>query len=1059
MKKSTRIISVILAMVMCVTSLSIAASAQIYDYSTPAGYDNLEKPYLSFEQAGSLLLDFVDNMLADANINENIDLSILGNIKFDLRSIDRMINSLIDLKNMTLFSVAVGMGLVGDIGNIDFGDITSLRRTTPGTPDYQVLYMLTRFLRTNRTIIGKLIDDTLSLGMIGWFVDINDLLGGNVITLVRGLLYDLLVDPATSTLTPNSNVDTMVDEFVYDLVVGPNGMLPSLEAVLVRDGLMSKPGKANFKLANISFYALFRSLIPAALDELVGPMLVGLFEDLDPMILEVILGVLGIDPEEIPDTTEEFVSRLLDLQNGYLRNFILLNEEGFFLLPAFYDMLTMLLGVLNGLLPTLSLYPNIELRTEQEVEAITDEAESVAYLLRTVLVGMMDFAVIPASVTSLREVVCYLLINMMGDWYPDRDYYAMIANGTLNPKGDGVMEIAAAFIQYYINALLPVNIPEGLSFEDTLAWVIDNYLLAQFGGFLNTTNVSPSDNVWKKLDIILWKNLFNRNWLHPDFSEQNYPDGTLTKSLIFDKLIYAILDWNFEELFSLLRSHPTGEFNKSLADLIITILRRILNGVFGGNQVIPNSITNLNQIVQASMLRTIVQNLFYYLPNYIDPLLRSAMPLLTSMMVGNEEREGWRPQPPPGTYYDAAQLRVILERQIPDRENSSIPYTDPNYFFIGPEDFILYQYYNYTDMRDEALALLARIDAGDPDVTAQNIIATTYRLEYYYNRMQPRIADTKQLLAEINGAKAFYGSGDYEFAFGSKGPATQFTLKTWYDYLAALEFATQVYEEKLFDNLNGTTFLRQSKITFARRLLIEAQKLLKKFGAEADLSVLLRYLASAEQIFLEDELAIGGAYFPESLLVLRDAYWYGVEVANAGWDGSDQNIIDEAAIAVKDAIDSLAPIPDLVPVTGSRTVLDRGSGYAWGFQEGFKGFYDYVEVRKGANGFMQIEPNLKGGYGTGAKINLVLELGGPVVRSYTVLVFGDVDGNTWADGMDANVLNAAFENLLDLSYNLGPAFEVAGDANGDGVVDRFDYNLLLQSGLKTAKVDQKGVLN
>ncbi len=96
----------------------------------------------------------------------------------------------------------------------------------------------------------------------------------------------------------------------------------------------------------------------------------------------------------------------------------------------------------------------------------------------------------------------------------------------------------------------------------------------------------------------------------------------------------------------------------------------------------------------------------------------------------------------------------------------------------------------------------------------------------------------------------------------------------------------------------------------------------------------------------------------------------------------------------------------------------------------------------------------KNGIGTGTVIRLVN--GGEVLKYYTLIIFGDVDGNARADGTDANLVYALNADLIELSA-LSTAQQYACDANNDGRIDVEDYNLLIQAGLLKTTVNQRGV--
>lgn len=76
-----------------------------------------------------------------------------------------------------------------------------------------------------------------------------------------------------------------------------------------------------------------------------------------------------------------------------------------------------------------------------------------------------------------------------------------------------------------------------------------------------------------------------------------------------------------------------------------------------------------------------------------------------------------------------------------------------------------------------------------------------------------------------------------------------------------------------------------------------------------------------------------------------------------------------------------------------------------------------------------------------------------IYESCVVIVFGDVDGDGWYNGMDAFIVSLISAGLLT-EENLGTAAWMAADCNHDGSIDEADFRLLEQAGLLLAEVDQ-----
>ena len=76
-----------------------------------------------------------------------------------------------------------------------------------------------------------------------------------------------------------------------------------------------------------------------------------------------------------------------------------------------------------------------------------------------------------------------------------------------------------------------------------------------------------------------------------------------------------------------------------------------------------------------------------------------------------------------------------------------------------------------------------------------------------------------------------------------------------------------------------------------------------------------------------------------------------------------------------------------------------------------------------------------------------------IIDAYTVVLFGDVNGDGWYDGMDAVTVSCIANGMLTKDQ-IGEAAYMAADCNHDGVVDEFDVALLNQAGVLLANVDQ-----
>lgn len=1166
MKKSVRLISILMAMLLCFSCMTTGVWAEYADYSRPAGTNSLDHPVISAYQCGSLLLDKIDEMLTKMDTDKDGKLhGKIGwplNLSYDARTIDGALHTVHNLVDSGLLdNFLVTEDTVGDLDNVNFNSLlASPYRTTVGSTDLQILYAMFGFLRDNRNLIGKLIDGSWDNGMIGTFLDVNDVLG-DVHVLVKEKLFEALFMDGDNVkegtvVTKTSTLDDMINEFLYAYIGGANAILPSLENEMVKAGAMSAPGVTNFKLNNISVYQLIRYVLRAAIIDFGKPLLSDLLAD-NKTLWPLFTGLLNITiPEDITEdeaVVDYLVNDILDLRNGALSQFITVTDDGVSLTTNFQTLLHALLETAQGLMGSLTSYDTVEKWTAEEVAQLT-EPQMLAYLVRTVLTSMIDYMDIPKTMPQRNEktgivtevpingygVATYALINIMADKMPEKDYYAMIENyknGDPGPKLNpgfvpGKYEEPAAFtvladyMYYFLNAKTTMAIPEGKTFDETLQWIF-NWIIAQFGGLIRTDNLdlhtTPTTQnmvVWKNMDILLWDNVLDITWLPDDYvasfkdSNGKYT-GNVTHSILLDNLLYTIVNLDLSQLNNILSLFNTyqgtisgypakadGELNQNVIKFVLILVKRILNGVFQGeNTLFANTtINSLEDIVSKTKydgktnLRWIAENLCTLIAQYGEPILMSALPIVAkSMMNLDEYAENYDIYPVGSPGYEISDLRSRLNSQKPSNELSGDMMTDENYFFFGSEDFDkdnLYKYYNWRTIfreasdidetyeddvaeMDEALAaaraelaaarsssaaadeiqkLEDKVAQKQKDIAdyARNIEVLTYRLDYYYSQLVYRAVNDDQLQYEFNRARTNYGYGNYGSmtAKGVKNNSTEFTRKTWNAYNDAYNFAKQV----LLKVANDPQSVRQSMITAARELLIVAEKELKFFTGDADYSELFRMIQMA-QARVDESIEDATAYVQDTIAQLITAL-NEAKAVDTGYGEEGQEIIDAAVVTLQEAYDAVIEMPQIAKAIGSTTVLDKTNMYIYGMREKLANYLAYVRNR-GVGVLVYDYMPMGDGTGTGAKIGLTLDFDGDIIQQYTVIIFGDVNGDCRADGMDANWVYMYKAHLLD--ENSIPDYVMdAADVNGDGVVDYIDAFYLRQSGIQKYTVDQRG---
>lgn len=192
MKKSIRILSLLMAFAMLSGIFSVAGSAYAPFKGDPISgqYDDVDSPKFTLEQYASMGLDEVDRMLAKEKIYLNIYIGEL-----DLGSIDDALTSVQEL----LTSVSSLLPLLGDAellpGYINPA-IDGVRRNKATSPvgindqtDLNVVYALFDLISNLSPIVEKYVNGSLNLGILNSFIAEYVF---NVRELAIGLLYGLL---------------------------------------------------------------------------------------------------------------------------------------------------------------------------------------------------------------------------------------------------------------------------------------------------------------------------------------------------------------------------------------------------------------------------------------------------------------------------------------------------------------------------------------------------------------------------------------------------------------------------------------------------------------------------------------------------------------------------------------------------------------------------------------------------------------------------------------------------------------------------------------------------
>lgn len=235
MKKSTRILAILMAFAMLIGTFSVMGNAyQAYKNDAIKKYNDVDAPVFELEQYATMALDEVDRMLAKEQLSVNIYIGTLN-----LGSITETIASVESL----LTSVKTLLPLLGDAASLSIKPLEGDARgdaTTERTTDLEIIYDLLDFLATNAEIFEKFVRGELSLGIMNSFIasflfDVRELAIGLVYSLTpagEAADYDYFDDGTDGLpekyLDPNNGLITLAQELLNGLVLGEWKLLDDL---------------------------------------------------------------------------------------------------------------------------------------------------------------------------------------------------------------------------------------------------------------------------------------------------------------------------------------------------------------------------------------------------------------------------------------------------------------------------------------------------------------------------------------------------------------------------------------------------------------------------------------------------------------------------------------------------------------------------------------------------------------------------------------------------------------------------------------------------------------
>ena len=600
MKKMKRLLAVILASLLILSSATAAASAYKYDSYKDGKltkYDFTDSAVLTTEQYASMLLDYADEALAKENITK--DLSILG--KLDATSIDNALSSVYKL----IDSNGAILNLAGDLKHVKVSAIKDARRSN-GT-DVAVINSLLQFLADNNSIIKKVVlggigkqrrDGGVSLGVANSFVKV-DL---NIEVMLRELLWGLAY-PNTA-YNSSTTVDTMLQTIIQNALAG----VPIIPES-VRNLVNLNSTKSTYDFIEDLLQAAYNDMAVPMLNEQVIPWLemqircdeTGTLADLFNTGYQVQTYTVPAGRTlvgELNNIAGQIVNGLLKGYTGWV------DGDNSKLTDNVVSVARFVLKKTGGYF-----FPDWQkhIATPEEIDAMSKE-ELIAYIARSVINASVGYMYIPEDVTTVVGVTWEAVKQLMAQFLPERDY-------SNYPKTiDGILDMLADYIAYNVNPGIDLNavslkeaLNYGSGFESMLTTAV-KWLAADpqfYTGLLPDTTVDTS-NGWKALDDIIFK-LLDKSLLPAKFASSG--SETILKDVVYSVLNGLILNQDLTCLTDLFERNQNGAFAKqTVKKSIVRLVTDILNAIIPGT-ITTKYYDSLDAIVKNKELANIVENL------------------------------------------------------------------------------------------------------------------------------------------------------------------------------------------------------------------------------------------------------------------------------------------------------------------------------------------------------------------------------------------------------------------------------------------------------------------
>lgn len=146
-------------------------------------------------------------------------------------------------------------------------------------------------------------------------------------------------------------------------------------------------------------------------------------------------------------------------------------------------------------------------------------------------------------------------------------------------------------------------------------------------------------------------------------------------------------------------------------------------------------------------------------------------------------------------------------------------------------------------------------------------------------------------------------------------------------------------------------------------------------------------------------------------------------------------------------LDFGATKPEIEFNLNTTVIHDSSKEYIYGLDEGFADIASYVTVKDGTGTAELVQT--ANGNGTGSQLK-IYTLKGELYKTFTIIIFGDVNGDCKADGMDAVIMDCMTNGMGE--YDNCVTF--AADVDFDGSVSDTDIETVKKYAIKTGYISQ-----